>query len=170
MVGYHHDLYMARKRVLFQYIPTIFIFLLSNVAAYSDPSVSSCLPEDELIQTRPCNIHISCQNYMWQVEAWGSCTTMTNGTSVCGESVGMQDREITCEKDTGKFIEYRSVTSSNFCFCIIAFSWPYFRRTWWKTLTYQILDESVHGGPRYDHMNTLLVPSNAVLISLVHNF
>ena len=35
-------------------------------------------------------------------------------------------------------IEYWSVTSSNFLFCISAFSWPYFSRTWWKTLTHQI--------------------------------
>ena len=39
-------------------------------------------------------------------------------------------------------------------FCISAFSWPYFGRAWWKTSTHQILHESVHGGPRYGHMNT----------------
>ena len=33
------------------------------------------------------------------------------------------------------FTEYWSVTSSNFRFCITAFSWPYFSRTWWKILT-----------------------------------
>ena len=32
-------------------------------------------------------------------------------------------------------IEYWSVTSSNFLFCISAFSWLYFSRTWWKPLT-----------------------------------
>ena len=32
-------------------------------------------------------------------------------------------------------IEYWSVISSNFRFCISTFSWPYFSRTWWKTLT-----------------------------------
>ena len=31
-----------------------------------------------------------------------------------------------------KVIEYQSVTSSNFHFCITALSWPYFSRTWWK--------------------------------------
>ena len=49
---------------------------------------------------------------------------------------------------------YWSVTSSNFLFCISAFSWPYFSRTWWKTLTHQIWHELVHGGPRYSCMNT----------------
>ena len=41
-----------------------------------------------------------------------------------------------------------------FFFCISAFSWPYFGRAWWKTSTHQIWHESVHGGPRYGHMNT----------------
>ena len=50
--------------------------------------------------------------------------------------------------------EYWSVTSSNFLFCISAFSWRYFSRTWWKTLTHQIWHELVHGGPRYGRMNT----------------
>ena len=50
-------------------------------------------------------------------------------------------------------IDYWSVTSSNFLFCISALSWPYFSRTWWKTLTHQIWHELVHGDPRYDHMN-----------------
>ena len=49
--------------------------------------------------------------------------------------------------------EYWSVMSSNFLFCISAFSWPYFSRTWWKTLTHQIWHELVHGGPRYGRMN-----------------
>ena len=44
-----------------------------------------------------------------------------------------------------RVIEYRSV-SSNFRFCISTFSWPYFSRTWWKTLAHQILHESVRGG------------------------
>ena len=35
-------------------------------------------------------------------------------------------------------IVYWSVMSSTFLFCISAFSWPYFGRTWWKTLTHQI--------------------------------
>ena len=29
-------------------------------------------------------------------------------------------------------IEYQSMTSSNFRFCISVFSWPYFSITWWK--------------------------------------
>ena len=40
-------------------------------------------------------------------------------------------------------IKYWSVTSSNFSFCIAAFSWKYFSRTWWKTLTRQIWHELV---------------------------
>ena len=51
-------------------------------------------------------------------------------------------------------IEYLSVTSSKFYFWIPAFSWPYFICPWRKTLTHQILHESVHGGLRYDLMNT----------------
>ena len=51
-------------------------------------------------------------------------------------------------------IEYRNVTSSKLFVCISAFSWPYFGRAWWKTSTHQIWHESVHGGPRYGHMNT----------------
>ena len=51
-------------------------------------------------------------------------------------------------------IEYWSVMSSNFLFCISAFSWQYFNRTWWKTLPHQIWHELVHGGPRYGRMNT----------------
>ena len=51
-------------------------------------------------------------------------------------------------------IEYQNVISSNFLFCISAFSWPCFSRTWWKTLTHQIWHELVHGGPRYGRMNT----------------
>ena len=47
----------------------------------------------------------------------------------------------------------RSVTS-NFFFCISAFSCPYFGRAWWKTSTHQIWHELVHGGPRYGRMNT----------------
>ena len=50
-------------------------------------------------------------------------------------------------------IDYWSVTSLNFLFCISALSWPYFSRTWWKTLTHQIWLELVHGDPRYGHMN-----------------
>ncbi|XP_072046339.1 thrombospondin type-1 domain-containing protein 7A-like [Amphiura filiformis] len=74
-----------------------------KILAYADPSVSTCLPEDELIQSRPCNLHISCQSYMWQVGAWGSCTS--NRTAVCGEGMGTQTRELTCEKDTGVIAE-----------------------------------------------------------------
>ena len=37
---------------------------------------------------------------MWQVGAWGSCAA--NATGVCGESVGTQTGELTCEKDTGE--------------------------------------------------------------------
>ena len=48
--------------------------------------------------------------------------------------------------------EYRSVTPSNFRFCISAFSWPYFST--WKTLAHQILHGSVYGGLRYDRMVT----------------
>ena len=65
-------------------------------------------------------------------------------------------------------IEYLSVTSSNFRFCISAFSWPYFSRTWWKKTQTTNLHKSVNGGPRYDRMNTKLAPSNAVWIGLVH--
>ena len=39
-------------------------------------------------------------------------------------------------------------------FLHFSISWPYFSRTWWKTLTHQILHESVHRGPRYGCMNT----------------
>ena len=43
---------------------------------------------------------------------------------------------LSCKRSKISFqIEYRSVTSSNFLFCISAFSWPYFSKTWWKTLT-----------------------------------
>ena len=61
------------------------------------------------------------------------------------------------------------VLSWYFCFCISVLSWPYFSRAWWKTLTYQILHESVHGGLRYGSMNSLLAPLKAVYIDLVHN-
>ena len=52
--------------------------------------------------------------------------------------------------------EYWRVTSPIFFFFfyISAFSWQYFNRTWWKTLTHQISHELVHGGPRYGRMNT----------------
>ena len=60
---------------------------------------------------------------------------------------------------SSNIVEYRSVTSLNFLFYISAFSWQYFSRTWWNTLTHQILHESVLGSPRYDRMNaTYLAP------------
>ena len=46
-------------------------------------------------------------------------------------------------------IENRSVTSSNFNFCIKALSWTHFSRTWWKILTHLFWHELVHSGPRY---------------------
>ena len=51
-------------------------------------------------------------------------------------------------------IEYQSVMSSNFHFCIAALSWLYFSGTWWKTLSHQIWHKLVHNCPRYDRMNT----------------
>ncbi|XP_006816067.2 thrombospondin type-1 domain-containing protein 7A-like [Saccoglossus kowalevskii] len=70
-----------------------------QILAYADPVRSSCLPEDELVQTRVCNEEVWCRNYMWQVGPWGDCHS--DGQSYhCGPDTGIQVRDVTCEIDT----------------------------------------------------------------------
>ncbi|XP_033646460.1 thrombospondin type-1 domain-containing protein 7B-like, partial [Asterias rubens] len=72
-----------------------------QILAYSDLEDDSCLPETELTQYRPCNLHLSCQTYTWQVEAWGECSVNGTAAGNCDRDSGVQYREISCEKDSG---------------------------------------------------------------------
>ncbi|XP_077979023.1 thrombospondin type-1 domain-containing protein 7A-like [Glandiceps talaboti] len=74
-----------------------------HILAFADPTQSSCLPEDELFQTRVCNEEIWCRNYVWQVGPWEDCLAYDQGQ--CGEQIGMQARSVTCERDTGVPVE-----------------------------------------------------------------
>ncbi|KAJ8049764.1 Thrombospondin type-1 domain-containing protein 7A [Holothuria leucospilota] len=70
-----------------------------EILAYgADPD--DCLPEDQLIQTRVCNLHVSCDSYIWQIGSWEECVVV-EGEPLCGEDVGIQKRNVTCEIDSG---------------------------------------------------------------------
>ncbi|XP_038052969.1 thrombospondin type-1 domain-containing protein 7A-like [Patiria miniata] len=73
-----------------------------QILAYSDMPEDSCLPESELSQLRPCNLHVSCQSYTWQVGAWQGCIGSGSVSEAgCGEGAGTERREVTCEKESG---------------------------------------------------------------------
>ncbi|XP_022099508.1 thrombospondin type-1 domain-containing protein 7A-like [Acanthaster planci] len=72
-----------------------------QILAYSDLEEDSCLPENELTQLRPCNLHVSCQSYTWQVGAWQGCIRSSVSEAGCGQGAGIKHREVTCEKETG---------------------------------------------------------------------
>nr|XP_054757225.1 thrombospondin type-1 domain-containing protein 7A-like [Lytechinus pictus] len=89
-----------------------------RIVAYPfNKDLNPCLPEDELTQTKPCNLHVSCHTYSWQATAWGECQLnatatcgeggpeeggcLMNGTASCGEGIGYQSRSVVCEEETG---------------------------------------------------------------------
>ncbi|XP_041466314.1 thrombospondin type-1 domain-containing protein 7A-like [Lytechinus variegatus] len=89
-----------------------------RIVAYPfNKDLNPCLPEDELTQTKPCNLHVSCHTYSWQATAWGECQVnatamcgeggpeeggcLMNGTASCGEGIGYQSRSVVCEEETG---------------------------------------------------------------------
>ena len=84
----------------------------------------------------------------WYFCYYGTGNYIITKSDVSIFAVQVEDYNIISKSLCKVCIEYRSVTSSNFLFCISALSWPYFSRTWWKTFTHQIWHELVHGGPR----------------------
>ncbi|XP_071486334.1 thrombospondin type-1 domain-containing protein 7A-like [Diadema antillarum] len=74
-----------------------------RIVAYPfNRQLNPCLPEDQLTQTKPCNLYVSCHTYSWQATPWSDCST--NGTLVCGEGAGTQRREVVCEMETGEVV------------------------------------------------------------------
>eukprot|EP00057_Strongylocentrotus_purpuratus_P014316 XP_011668790.1 PREDICTED: thrombospondin type-1 domain-containing protein 7A-like [Strongylocentrotus purpuratus] len=89
-----------------------------RIVAYPyNRDLNPCLSEDELTQSKPCNIHVSCHTYSWQATAWGECQMnstanceegvtgvggcLMNETASCGERIGMETRDVGCEMETG---------------------------------------------------------------------
>ena len=68
------------------------------LAAYGD----NCVPEEHLIQTNVCNLHVSCDAYIWQISPWEVCLPLDETAGTCGEDAGIQKRNVTCEIDTGR--------------------------------------------------------------------
>ncbi|PIK37342.1 putative thrombospondin type-1 domain-containing protein 7B-like [Apostichopus japonicus] len=72
-----------------------------EILAYGADS-EDCLREDQLVQTNVCNLHVSCDAYIWQISPWEECTSMES-VDACGDDVGVQKRNVTCEIDSESF-------------------------------------------------------------------
>lgn len=71
-----------------------------SLAYGSNPD--DCVPVDHLIQTNVCNLHVSCDAYIWQISPWEECLPLEGDT--CGEDAGIQKRNVTCEIDSGRIL------------------------------------------------------------------
>ena len=90
----------------------------------------------------------------WIAHQWEGRWTLKNGlwrginpgvNLLLIPNYGIEYTVLKCDVIKFSFLFFVVVYVFVFVFCCIsAFSWPYFSRTWWKTLTHQIWHELVH--------------------------